>query len=136
MFVQPYFNFNGRAEEAIEFYKAALAAKVTMLMRFKDCPEPHPQEPNPAVQDKVMHASLKIGNSIVLISDGRCTGAPEFKGVCLSLSLPTDEEAQRLFTALAEGGKITMPLAKTFFSSNFGMLTDRFGLPWMIVVQR
>jgi PhnB protein len=135
MQVQPYlFNFNGRCEEAIEFYKKALGAKVGGLMRFKDCPEPAPGGVNPEVADKVMHASLRIGDSTLFLSDGRCKGPAAFEGVSLTLSAANDAEAQKLFTALAEGGKVTMPLAKTFFSSHFGMLSDRFGVSWMIIV--
>jgi len=135
MQVQPYlFNFNGRCEEAIEFYKSALGAKVNRLMRFKDCPEPSPQGPNPVVADKVMHAALRIGDSTFFMSDGRCQMGTSFEGVSLSLTVANDVEAQRVFAALAQGGKITMPLAKTFFSSHFGMLADRFGVAWMIIV--
>jgi PhnB protein len=135
MHVQPYLDFNGRGEEALEFYKSALGAKVTFLMRFKECPEPSPSDKNTANANKVMHASLKIGDSTVNVSDGRCTGAPAFKGICLSLGVSNDAEAERMFTALSPGGKVNMPLTKTFFSSKFGMVEDRFGVAWMIVVQ-
>jgi len=134
MQIQPYlFNFNGRCEEAIEFYKKALGAKVDRLMHFKDCPEPPPQGMNPAVADKVMHASLRIGDSTLFLSDGRCQTGATFEGVSLSLSAANDAEAQKLFAALADGGKVNMPLTKTFFSPSFGMLTDRFGVSWMII---
>jgi PhnB protein len=130
--VQPYLFFDGRCEEAVEFYKGALGAEVTMLMRFKDNPEP---QANPTgAEDKVMHTSFRIGDTTVMASDGRCQGRPSFQGFALSLTAPNDAEAERLFAALAEGGQVQMPLAKTFFSSRFGMVADRFGVPWMIVV--
>jgi len=107
-----------------------------MLMRFKDAPEPHqPGMVPPGAENKVMHTSLRIGNTTVLASDGRCTGQPSFQGFCLSLTVPTDVEAERLFDALGDGGQVQMPLTKTFFSSRFGMVADRFGVPWMIVVE-
>jgi len=135
MKVEPYLSFDGRCDEAIEFYKSAVGAKVDMLMRFKDSPEPHPsgQFP-PETANKVMHASLRIGDSRVMVSDGRCTGQPKFFGICLSLAVSNDAEAQRLFAALSNGGKVTMPMAKTFFTSSFGMVNDRFGVAWMILV--
>lgn len=135
MQVQPYLNFNGHSDEAIEFYKKAVGAKVTRLVRFRDFPEPKPPEMKPEFADKVMHASLLVGDTDILLSDGRCQGASTFQGISLSLSVKTDADAKRYFAALSDGGKITMPMNKTFFSSNFGMLTDRFGVSWMIVVQ-
>jgi PhnB protein len=135
MQIQPYVFFEGRCEEAIEFYKDALGAKVSMLMRFKDCPEPNAPGMNSAVADKVMHASVLIGDTTLLMSDGRCQGPSSFKGFALALQVKNDAEAERLFATLGDGGKVTMPLAKTFFSSRFGMLSDRFGVAWMILVQ-
>jgi PhnB protein len=133
--VQPYLFFDGRCEEAIEFYRLALGAEVVMLSRFKDCPEPpQPGCAAPGAENKVMHASLRIGNLTVMASDGRCTGKPFFHGFALSLTVPTEAEAERLFTALAEGGQIQMPLAKTFFSARFGMVADKFGVGWMVLV--
>jgi PhnB protein len=135
MRVEPYLTFDGRCEEAIEFYKSALGAEVTMLMRFKDSPESHPPGMvPPGAENKVMHASLRIGDSTVMASDGRCLGRPNFDGISLSLSVSNDAQAERLFAALANGGKVSMPLAKTFFSSRFGMVSDRFGVSWMIIV--
>jgi PhnB protein len=108
-----------------------------MLMRFKDCPEPPPSGAfPPGVENKVMHASLRIGDSIVMVSDGRCLGQTKFDGVSLSLSVANDAEAERRFAALAEGGKVCMPLDKTFFASRFGMVNDRFGVSWMIIVPK
>ena len=133
MQVQPYLFFDGRCEEAIAFYRQALGAEVEMLMRFKDAPEPGMSPPGSA--DKVMHASLKIGGSMVLASDGQCGGKPSFQGFSLSLTAADDAEADRLFTALADGGQVQMPLAKTFFSPRFGMTGDRFGVSWMVIVE-
>jgi PhnB protein len=132
MQVQPYLLFDGRCDEAVEFYQSALGAEVTMLMRFKDSPDPGMCPAG--AQDKVMHASLRIGDSTVLASDGRCEGRPSFEGFALSLTVPDDAAAERLFAALGDGGQVQMPLAKTFFSPRFGMVADRFGVSWMVYV--
>lgn len=135
MRVEPYLFFEGRCDEAIEFYRKALGAEVTMLMRFKDSPEPPaPGMCAPGSENKVMHAYLRVGDTMVMASDGRCQGQPGFQGFSLSLAVPDDAAAERAFTALAEGGQVQMPLAKTFFSSRFGMVADRFGVSWMIIV--
>ena len=135
MQVQPYLFFDGRCEEAIEYYRRAVGAEVTMLMRFKESPEPQsPGAVPPGSENKIMHASLRIGDSTVMASDGRCLGRPAFQGFSLSLTASDDAEAERRFAALAEGGQVQMPLAKTFFSSRFGMVADRFGVSWMVVV--
>jgi PhnB protein len=134
MQVQPYLNFNGRAQEAIDFYRKALGAEVTMLMHFKDCPDPQQSSMiSPESKDKVMHAAIKIGDTTVFASDGRCTGAPNFQGISLALNAKDEADAKRLFGALADGGQVQMPLGKTFFSPSFGMLADRFGVAWMVV---
>ena len=133
--IQPYLFFDGRCEEAIEFYRDALGAKVTMLMRYKDSPEPpQPGMVPPGSENKVMHASLSIGDATVLASDGHCLGKPHFEGFSLTLTVSNDAEAERLFASLGNGGQVQMPLTKTFFSSRFGMVADRFGVPWMIIV--
>ncbi|MGB6372360.1 MAG: VOC family protein [Methylocella sp.] len=132
MQVQPYVSFEGRCEEAVEFYRKALGAEVTMLKRFKESPDPGMC--SPGILDKVMHMSFRIGDTTVLASDGRCTGQPNFQGFSLSLTVPDDSEAERLFASLADGGQVRMALTKTFFSLRFGMVADRFGVPWMIVV--
>jgi PhnB protein len=133
--VQTYLFFDGRCEEAIEFYRRALGAEVMMLMRYKENPEPpQPGCAAPGSEDKIMHASLRIGETTVMASDGRCTGKPSFQGFSLSLTVTSEAEADRLFAALADGGQIQMPLAKTFFSRRFGMVADRFGISWMILV--
>lgn len=135
MIVQPYLSFEGRCEEAIQFYRQALGAEVLQMMRFNDSPEPCPEGMLPPnTEQKIMHASLKIGESIVMATDGQCTGKAGFAGISLSLSLKSDEEASQMFNALSDGGKIEMPMNRTFFASSFGMVSDRFGVSWMIVV--
>jgi PhnB protein len=132
MQVQPYLFLDGRCEEAIEFYRKALGAEVLTMMRFKDNPQPAMNPPGSG--EKVMHASMRIGDATVMASDGRCQGQPSFQGFALSLTVPNETEAERLFGALGEGGQVQMPLMKTFFSPRFGMVADRFGVSWMIVV--
>ena len=133
--VQPYLFFDGRCEEDIEFYKSALGAKVDGLMRFKDSPEPVPAGMcAPGSDDKVMHAAFRIGDSLVMASDGMAGGKPEFKGFSLSVNAATEAEADKLFAALGKGGQVQMPLGKTFFSPRFGMVADRFGVSWMVIV--
>jgi PhnB protein len=135
MQIHPYLFFEGRAEEAIAFYERALGAEVTMLMRYKDSPEPPPPGMlPPGSEDKVMHASFKIRDAVVNASDGNCSGKPSFQGVSLSLTAADAAEAERVFDALSEGGQVQLPLTKTFFSPRFGMVADRFGVGWMISV--
>ena len=134
MQVQPYLFFDGRCEEAVEFYRTKLGAEVQNLMRFRDSPQPHqPGMIPPGAENKVMHTSLRIGDTTVMASDGRCQGQPNFQGFALSLTAANDAEADRWFAALGDGGQVQMPLAKTFFASRFGMLADRFGVSWMII---
>jgi len=130
--VQPYLSFEGRAEEAIKFYQQALGAEVLMKMQFKDNPDLKTISPGSA--DKVMHATLRIGDSIVMASDGHCTGKPGFQGISLSLTAPTPADAEKYFKALSAGGQVQMPLTKTFFSPSFGMVDDKFGVTWMVMV--
>lgn len=134
MSIQPYLFLDGKCEEAIEFYKQALDAKVEMLMRFGDSPEP-PQGMAPGMEKKVMHATLKVGTDVILASDGQCGGKPSFQGFALSLTLDDAAEAEKRFKALSAGGRVDMPLTKTFFSPSFGMLADKFGVSWMVYVQ-
>jgi PhnB protein len=135
MQIQPYLFFDGRCEDAIEFYRSALGAEVEMLMRFRDSPDPPPPGMiPPGGENKVMHAALRIGDAVVLASDGRCLGQPSFQGFALSLTAPNETEANRMFASLADGGQVQMPLAKTFFSPRFGMVADRFGVSWMVYV--
>jgi len=137
MLVQSYLFFDGRCEEALEFYRKKLGAEVTMLMRFKDSPEPHqPGMVSPGSENKVMHTSFRIGETTVMASDGRCLGKPNFQGFALSLTVADDAQAERMFAALGDGGQVQMPLTKTFFSSRFGMVADRFGVSWMVLVKQ
>jgi PhnB protein len=134
MKVNPYLFFDGRCEEAIDFYKRTLGAEVLMLMRFNESPDPPPPGMvAPGSENKIMHAAMRIGETEVMASDGRAMGKPEFKGVTLSLSASDEAEADRLFNALADGGQVQMPIGKTFFSPRFGMVADRFGVSWMVV---
>jgi PhnB protein len=130
--VQPYLFFEGRCEEAVEFYRKALGAEVTALVRFKDSPDPGMCPPDAG--DKVLHASFRVGGSTVMASDGECQGEPSFAGFSLSLALPDETEADRHFAALAEGGQVQVPLHQAPFSPRFGMVADRFGVSWMITV--
>jgi PhnB protein len=132
-FVHPYLFFGGRCEEAFEFYRTALGAEVVMLSRFKESPEPQPGLPE-CFEEKVMHASIRIGETMLMASDGRCEGQANFEGFSLSITVPDEAEAARVFAALSEGGLVTMPLAKTFWAPQFGMLQDRFGVGWMVSV--
>jgi len=134
MNIQPYLFFDGRSDEAIAFYREALGAEVLTLKRYSDAPEPAtcPDGSSPPA-DKVMHATLQIGEAQIMLSDGFAKGQPEFKGVSLSLLAADDAQVRRLFDALAVGGQVQMPLAPTFFSSSFGMVTDRFGVAWMVL---
>ena len=133
MLMQPYVFFDGRCEEAIDFYKKAIGAKTEMLMRWRDCPDKSAVTPQNA--DKVMHACVEVGDMKLLASDGRCEGKPDFKGFALTLSAKTEAEADKLFTALSNGGQVQMPLTKTFFSPKFGMCADKFGVGWMVMVE-
>ena len=132
--IQPYLFFEGRTEEALEFYRRALGAEVEMLMRYQDSPEggkcPDGSTPPP---DKVMHASFKLRDSVLMASDGFCSGKPSFGGFALSYPANDEADAKRRFEALADGGKVGMPLSETFFAKSFGMVTDKFGLAWMVI---
>lgn len=135
MKVEPYLFFNGRCEEAMAFYQEALGAEVTFQMRMNEAPDPPPPGAVPAGFDnKIMHASLRIGELTLMVSDGNSDMQPSFKGFCLSLSVADTAEAERAFNALAQGGSVKMPLGKTFWSPAFGMLEDRFGVGWMVIV--
>jgi len=134
MTVQPYMFFNGRCEEAAEFYRQAIGAEVTMMLRYKDAPEgPPPGMLPPGSEDKVMHMALRVGGAMVLASDGECSGTSDFKGFSLALTAPDKAGAEAWFNALAEGGQVRMPLGPTFFAPAFGMVTDKFGLGWMVL---
>ncbi len=134
MQAQPYLFFDGRAEEATEFYRRTVGAEVTTLMRWKDMPDLSDDPRIPADRNKVMHMSFRIGDTTVLASDGNHLAGEKFQGFALALTVANDAEAERVFAALADGGRVQTPLTKTFFSSRFGALADRFGVNWMIVV--
>jgi PhnB protein len=134
--VQPYLFFEGRAEEALNFYTKALGTKPDMIMRYRESPEPPPPgKVPPGSDDKVMHASFHVGDTEVMLSDGFCSGKSQFAGFSLSISAPDEATARRYFDAMSAGGNVTMPLGPTFWSPCFGMLTDRFGVGWMITVE-
>jgi PhnB protein len=135
MNIQPYLYFNGRCEEAVEFYRRTLGAEIEAMMRMGDSPEPPPPGASaPGFADKIMHAALKIGESVLLASDGMATGQANFAGFNLALQMPDAGTADRVFTALADGGSVQMPLGKTAWSPCFGIVRDRFGVAWMINV--
>jgi PhnB protein len=133
MQVQPHLNFDGRCEEALDFYRRALGAKVTALMRFKDSPEP--AMILPGSENKIMHSSFRVGDVIMLASDGRCQGQTNFQGISLALTVPNEAAAEQRFAALCDGGQVQIPLAETFFSPRFGIVADRFGVMWTVFVQ-
>jgi len=130
--IEPYLFFEGRCEEAVEFYKKAIGAEVVMMMRFKDAPDPNACKGVPG--DKIMHATLRIAGNNVMASDGRCEQGTKFQGFALSLGVNTESEADKYFNALTQGGQVIMPLSKTFWSPRFGMVTDKFGVMWMVNV--
>ena len=135
MHIQPYLFFEGRCEEALNFYRSALGAEVTMLMRYKDSPEPpQPGMVAPGSENKVMHANFTIGDTLIMASDGCASGQADFQGFAMSLRAANNAEAERHFNALADGGQVKMPIGKTFFSPCFGMVADRFGVSWMVIV--
>ena len=136
MNIEPYLFFEGRCEEAIEFYKNAAGASVEMLMRFKDSPETGENGMMPADRNKIMHASFRIGDTLIGASDGGCANPTTFKGFSLALKVESDTDAERLFKSLADGGIVHQPLIKTFFASRFGMVADRFGVGWMVLTRQ
>lgn len=137
MNVEPYLFFDGRCEEALNFYREKLGAEISMMMRFSESPEPcDPNMVQPGSENKVLHATFHIGDSTVMASDGNCTGEPKFKGFSLALTVPDTKTADRMFAALADGGQVQMPLTKTFYSPSFGMVADRFGVSWMVYVKQ
>ena len=135
MQVQPYLFFEGRCEEAVDFYGKTLGAKVDVLMRYQDSPEPpQPGMCPPNSENKIMHGSIRIGETVVMVSDGMCSGRSNFQGFALSLNAANETDARNMFAALGDGGQVRVPLGKTFFSPCFGMVADRFGVVWMIIV--
>jgi PhnB protein len=134
MVVQPYLFFDGRCQEALDFYRKTLGAEVTRLMRFKESPDP--QSIPPGAGEKIMHANFRVGDSQIMASDGQCQGKETFQGFALSITATDVAKADRLFAALSDGGQVQMPMTKTFFSPRFGMVADRFGVSWMIIVEQ
>ncbi|MCC6680269.1 MAG: VOC family protein [Phycisphaeraceae bacterium] len=133
MIVQPYLYFEGRCEEALSFYENALGAETQMLLRYRDSPAPTPNIP-PQLQNKIMHCNFRVGNTQLMASDGNCNGSPRFTGFSITLSTRDVAECERCFSALSEGGQVRVPLNKTFFSPSFGMVSDRFGVLWTVLV--
>jgi PhnB protein len=131
MQVNPYLFFDGKCEEALDFYKARIGAKVGTLMRFGEAPDQ--SQMNPDSKNKVMHSEFTVGETKIMASDGHCKGAPRFEGFSLTIQCANDAEAARLYNALSDGGQVTMPLGKTFFASSFGMVTDKYGIGWMVI---
>ncbi|MBE7522679.1 MAG: VOC family protein [Burkholderiales bacterium] len=137
MQVQSYLMFDGRCEEALAFYGRALGATVTFLMRNRESPDPHPPGMlPPGSEDRIMHAEFKVGDTVVMASDGYCAGKPQFAGFALAVSVPDDAIAKQRFDALADGGRVGMPLGPTFFATSFGMVQDRFGVDWMVLARK
>jgi PhnB protein len=134
MHIQPYLFFNGRCEEAIEFYKTAVGAELQMLLRHKDSPMPPPGQLPPGSEQKIMHAAFRVGDTVVMASDGMCDGKPVFNGFTLSIAFASEAQVRPVFAKLSDGGNIRMPVEKTFWSPAFGMLVDRFGVSWMVTV--
>lgn len=137
MAIEPYLFFNGRAEEALEFYRKALGAEVPMVMRYSEAPDPVPEGMlPPGFENKIMHSCVNIQGASMMISDGTSPEPGAFSGFALSLQARDGDQAKRWFDALGEGGRVTMPFGKTFFAEHFGMVTDRFGVGWMVIVPK
>ncbi len=137
MFVQPYLFFDGRCEEALEFYKKALGAEVEYMMRFSESPDPQTkQNCPPGTENKIMHANVRIRDTQIMASDGQCTGLTKFDGIGLTLNAADAADANKLFAALSEGGQVQMPLMETFFAHSFGMVADKFGITWLIIAAK
>lgn len=134
MNIQPYLYFDGRSQEAIDFYKGAIGAKVEMVMRFKEAPAEMQSQIAPGMGDKIMHACIKVGDTPVFLSDGHCKGgALHFQGITLTINADSDAEAEKLFAALGQGGQVQMPMTETFFATRFGMVADKLGVSWMVL---
>jgi len=133
MKVQSYLFFDGKCDEALEFYKRALGAKVNALMRFGEAPDQSMVKPEN--KNKVMHSEFQIGDTVIMASDGYCNGKPGFQGFSMAIAVPTDAEAKRVFDAISDGGQVSMPLSKTFFASSFGTASDKYGVGWMVITE-
>jgi PhnB protein len=135
MNVQTTLNFHGRTEEAVKFYCKAIEAETLFMMRFRDCPDR--SQLRPGLEEKIFHATFRIGSTEIMASD--CGGEkspaePTFAGFSLALRVDTPEKAEQFFAALSDGGQIQIPLAKTFFAARYGIVIDRFGISWKIMV--
>lgn len=136
MQVQPYLFFDGRCEEALNFYREKLGAEVVMMMRFKEMPASEGYAIAPGSEEKILHATFRVGDSLIMASDGMNGGQPKYEGFSLSISVPDDAEAERIFALISEGGQVQMPIGPTFWTSRFGMAADKFGLGWMVNVEQ
>lgn len=128
--LSPYLGFDGTCEEAFRFYESLLGGRITALVRFGETPAASAMPADR--QNAIVHARLEFAGNVLMGGDappGVHTGT---KGVCISLVINREAEAERVFTALAEGGTIQMPFEQTFWAHRFGMATDRFGTPWMV----
>jgi PhnB protein len=137
MIVEPYLFFEGRCEEALEYYKTAIGAQVESVMRYSESPDPTPPGMlPPGSENKVMHASFKLGETLVMASDGGCSGTAKIEGFSLALTVDKAEDVDRFFNALSQGGSVQMPVGETFFAHRFGMCQDKFGVQWMIILPK
>jgi PhnB protein len=135
MYVQPYVFFNGRCEEALAYYSEKLGAEVTFKMRYKEAPPDAENRPRPGLEEKIMHANVRMGSTDWMASDGNCDPAGgSMNGFSLSLTADDSASAEKYFNALADGGQVVMPYQATFWSKGFGMVVDRFGLMWMVTL--
>jgi PhnB protein len=134
--VQPYLSFEGRAQEAIDFYKSAIGAKVDMIMHFRDAPPEVQSQMSPESKDKIMHSAFHVGDTQIMATDGNCSGKAGFSGISLTLNASDNAEAEKLFAALGNGGQVTMPMSETFFANRFGMVADKFGVNWMVIAPK
>jgi PhnB protein len=132
MHIQPYLFFEGKCEDALEFYREVLGAEIVMMMRFSESPDPN--HCSPGNEDKVMHSEFRVGETTLMASDGLCQNPAQFRGFSLSVSVTDAGQAEKVFAALGEGGEVQMPLGETFFSPKFGMVADKFGISWMVIV--
>lgn len=133
MNVQPYLSFEGRCQEALDFYKSAIGATIDVVMQFKDAPSDVQMQISPESKNKVMHSAFRVGDTQIMATDGQCTGKSQFSGITLTIHASSNAEADKLFAALGNGGQVMMPLGETFFAHRFGMLADKFGVPWMVI---
>ncbi|HEX9448990.1 MAG TPA: VOC family protein [Dongiaceae bacterium] len=131
MQVQPYLSFDGRTEEAIKFYQKTLKAEIVMMLRFKESPDTSMVTPENA--EKIMHSTIRVGDTTFMASDGHCTGKTSFQGFNMNIMADSEGDAERIFAALGDGGQVQMPMTPTFFADRFGMVVDRFGVSWMVM---